>query len=73
DARRPDLCPTALTSVLATARPGWWRRWPPLPVPAEAWLGFRLECATGRRDGPVRGGDVVSWLEWCRSRPGRPR
>ncbi|MGH9068990.1 MAG: hypothetical protein ACRD0J_16115 [Acidimicrobiales bacterium] len=70
---RPGLWPTAVGQVVATAAPGWWRRPPHLPLPLPAWLGFRQECATGNRTGPLRPDEVVSWLEWCRAQPGNGR
>lgn len=70
---RPRLWPTAASRVLVTARPGWWRRWPPLPLPSPAWLAFRLECATGEPDGYLSPADVVAWLEWCREGVGAAR
>lgn len=68
---RPRLWPTAASRLLVTARPGWWRHWPPLPLPSPAWLAFRLECATGEPDGAVSAADVVAWLEWCRELTGQ--
>ncbi len=32
-ARRPRLWPVAVRQTLRLARPGWWRRWPPVPRP----------------------------------------
>ena len=64
--RRPGLWPTALRQLLRLAPSGWWRRWPPLPRPDAAYLGFRLETAygdTGSEPDPV---DLVTYLTWCR-------
>ena len=63
----------ALGAVRRTARRGWWRRAPFLPVPGEAYWRFRLETAYGG-DGPdtaeLTRQDVVAYLRWCqRSRP----
>jgi hypothetical protein len=68
-ARRPDLWPTALRELFVLARPGWWRRWPPVPSPDPAYLRFRLHTAYG--DGPTTlseaaPDDLVTYLEWCR-------
>ena len=64
--RRPRLWPTALIQVAVLARPGWWRRWPPVPRPDENYLRFRLETAYGRAEPEVAVGDVVEYLTWCR-------
>ena len=63
---RPDLWPIALVQALRLARPGWWRHWPPLPLPDPAYLRFRLQTAYGDADRPPPPNDVVAWLEWCR-------
>ena len=65
-ARRPDLWPTAAGQVRRLARPGWWRQWPPLPLPDRAWLRFRLQTAYGDPDHEPPPEDVLAWLEWCR-------
>ena len=36
--------------VALLAAPGWWRRWPPLPVPDRRYLRFRLQTAYGDPD-----------------------
>lgn len=72
-ARRPGLWGTAARALVLTAAPGWWRRPPFAPLPSGDWLAFRLECATGRRDGQLAPQDVVAWLEWCKAGPGRSR
>ena len=63
--RRPRLWPTAVIEVAVLARPGWWRRWPPVPRPDEKYLRFRLETAYGE-DASPRVADVLRYLEWCR-------
>jgi hypothetical protein len=73
--RRPGLYGTAIQQVFLLAPRGWWRRWPPLPTPAQGWLEFRRETQYGNPDAPLDPDDVVAWLEWCRaqrqeSRPG---
>ena len=43
--------------------PGWWRRWPPLPVPDEALWRFRMETAYGGSGEAVpEAADVVSFI-----------
>ena len=65
-ARRPGLWPTAAVQAWRLAAPGWWRRWPPRPLPDPAYLRFRLQTAYGDgADGPAPA-DVVAYLEWCR-------
>jgi hypothetical protein len=62
---RPALWGTAVVQLLRLARPGWWRRWPPLPLPDPAYLRFRLQTQYGEEREPEPG-DVVAYLEWCR-------
>ena len=66
-ARRPSLWPTAVRQATALAEPGWWRRRPFVPLPAPAYLRFRLQTAYGG-DGerPPAPGDLVTYLDWCR-------
>jgi hypothetical protein len=63
---RPHLWRTALGSARALAPPGWWRRPPFLPLPDRSYLAFRLETQYGS-DGAPAPGDLVTYLEWCRS------
>ncbi len=63
---RPRLWRTALTQVAVLARPGWWRRWPPLPAPDPAYLRFRLETAYGDPGAKMAAGDFLDYLAWCR-------
>lgn len=64
---RPRLWPVAVTVALRLARSGWWRRWPPLPLPDPGYLRFRLVTNYGGDgSGPPEGDDVVRYLEWCR-------
>jgi hypothetical protein len=60
--RRPDLWPALLRLV----PPGWWRRWPPRPVPSRDYLRFRTETMYGR-EGRLDPVDLVRYLEWCRA------
>jgi len=66
---RPVLWPTAVRQVLALASPGWWRRWPPLPLPDEHYLAFRLQTAYGDPAASWQAADVVAYLHWCRAWP----
>ena len=68
-ALRPRLWRVAVAQMLRLAAPGWWRRWPLLPLPDPDYLRFRLQTAYGdRRVGPEPE-DVVAYLEWCRRFP----
>jgi len=55
---------------LAPAR--WWARPPFLPVPAGAYLRFRLETQYGRTGRP-EAEDVLGYLRWCRDLDGLSR
>jgi len=55
-----------LHQLVVLARPGWWRRWPPLPVPDRGYLRFRLLTQYGDADRQPAAEDVVSYLRWCR-------
>lgn len=63
--KRPVLWPTAARQVFRVAEPGWWRQRPFLPLPARAYLRFRLETAYGDERDPEPA-DVVTYLHWCR-------
>jgi hypothetical protein len=65
-ARRPSLWLTAVHQVGVLARPGWWLRWPPVPIPDPAYLRFRLEVAYGNDRPDPEVTDVVAYLQWCR-------
>ncbi|MGH9122125.1 MAG: ROK family protein [Acidimicrobiales bacterium] len=70
-ARRPFLWPTAARMGLGLVPHGWWRSWPPLPLPPRDYIRFRTQTMFGKpssgspasRLGPD---DLVSYLEWCR-------
>lgn len=67
-ALRPWLWPVALGETLRLAKPGWWRRWPPVPMPDLALWRFRTETAYGGSGDAVPcAQDVRSFLEWCRT------
>jgi hypothetical protein len=67
---RPGLWWVAARQLGRVARPGWWRRAPFLPLPEAGYARFRVETAYGP-DGVVRGGDLVSYLRWCRETSAR--
>jgi hypothetical protein len=64
---RPALWWTALRMLSRTARTGWWRHAPYLPVPDRAYVRFRIETAYGPGVLPEPR-DVVAYLRWCRER-----
>ena len=64
---RPWLWPVAVIQVLRLARPGWWHRWPPVPLPDGPLWRFRMETAYGGvGDGEPDVEDVRSFLRWSR-------
>lgn len=63
--RRPRLWPAAVVQVFVLARRGWWRQWPPLPVPDAAYVRFRMQTMYGGEDHEPEANDVVTYLEWC--------
>jgi hypothetical protein len=67
--RRPDVWLTALRQLGVLARPGWWHRPPFLPLPDTKYLRFRLQTMYGDGGHSPHPGDVVTYLEWCRSWP----
>lgn len=64
---RPWLWSTAAVQLVVLARPGWWRRWPPLPTPDPAYLRFRLLTQYGSADRRADPADVIEYLRWRRS------
>jgi hypothetical protein len=65
-AARPRLWGVAVGQMFRLARPGWWHRWPPLPLPDRRYLQFRSQTAYGNPDAPPTTEDVVAYLQWCR-------
>jgi hypothetical protein len=68
-ARRPSLWGIAVVQVFRLAPRGWWRRRPFLPVPAPAYLRFRLQTMYGDPVRPPDPADLVTYLRWCRAFP----
>lgn len=67
---RPGLWATALRQIARLAPRRWWTRPPFLPVPPRRYLRFRMVTAYGGDGSAPPGavaGDVVAYLEWCRS------
>jgi hypothetical protein len=67
-APRPTLWPAAVATVMATARRGWWRRPPFVPVPSADYVAFRMLTQYGDPDAVPPADDVVRYLEWSRDR-----
>ena len=75
--KRPSLWVEAGRVVFRFARRGWWRSWPPLPVPPREYLAFRIQTNSGgvadSGDATVspqaapQPGDVVAFLKWTGS------
>jgi len=70
---RPDLWWTALGVVRRLAAPGWWESSPYLPLPDQRLWEFRMVTAYGSPDAEPEPGDLISYLEWCRSTVGPSR
>ena len=65
---RPRLWGVAMRQAFRLAPTGWWRRWPPLPLPAPEYLRFRMQTAYGDPDAQPSPADLVAYLEWCKRR-----
>jgi hypothetical protein len=65
---RPSLWTAALIQGFRLARSGWWRKWPPLPVPSDGLWHLRMLTAYGGDGSSLPDpDDVTSYLEWCRT------
>ena len=65
--RQPHLWGTAVAVLFRTARPGWWRSAPFLPLPDAEYLRFRMETQYGGDGTTVPDtADVITYLGWCR-------
>lgn len=65
--RHPTLWGTAARAVVRLAARGWWRRWPPVPMPDPAYVEWRRQTAYGDLEARAGADDLVSYLEFCRS------
>lgn len=66
---RPRLWWPAVRLVLRTARAGWWRRPPFLPLPSREYVRFRMLTNYGDAGAVPTTDDVVHYLAWCRDWP----
>ena len=64
--RRPALGLEAVRTALASAAPGWARRFPFLPRPAPSYLDWRLTTAYGRPDAAPSPEEAAEFLSWRR-------
>lgn len=64
---QPALWVTAVAQLFHLASRGWWRRRPFLPLPAPAYLRFRMQTAYGDADREPEPADLVTYLHWCRA------
>lgn len=64
--RHPSLWGEALRALGGTARDGWWRRFPFLPVPDRRYLRWRTATAYGTPEAEIPGEDLVAFLAWRR-------
>ena len=62
----PSIWGVAVVQLFRLARPGWWRRWPPMPVPDPEYLRFRMQTMYGDPTHEPEPGDLVTYLKWCR-------
>jgi len=65
-AKSPPLWVTAVRQVARLAPPGWWRQWPPLPLPDHDYLRFRLQTMYGGEGRSPDAQDVLAYLSWCK-------
>ena len=63
---RPRLWATALRVAARTARRGWWRRPPFLPVPSAEYVRFRMLTNYGDPGAVPTTDDITRYLSWCR-------
>ncbi len=64
--------PRLWSSAARLAPPGWWRHWPPWPLPPADFIRFRTQTMYGDHEA-LDGADLVAYLEWCRRMGQRAR
>ena len=62
---RPVLWVTAARVAVRLLPNGWWRHWPPRPLPPPDYLRFRSMTSSGT-SAAGHADEVVRYLEWCR-------
>jgi hypothetical protein len=63
----PRLWRAAVIQARVLAPNGWWRQWPPVPLPSAQYRSFRVLTAYGGDgDAVPNAHEVVTYLEWCR-------
>ena len=65
----PRLWASAIGALCRTARRGWWRRPPFLPLPGVEYIRFRMLTTYGRADAAPTCDDIRLYLAWCRDWP----
>jgi hypothetical protein len=64
--RHPSLWRTGVRQLFALAPRGWWRQWPPLPLPDREYYRWRLQTQYGDPDHEPAPSDLVAYLKWCK-------
>lgn len=68
-AGHPGLWRTAVQQLLRLRAPGWWRRYPFLPLPDADYLKFRMVTMYGDPNHEPEPGDLVTYLDWLKAWP----
>ena len=68
-APRPRLWLTAIRVAGRTARTGWWRKPPFLPLPGADYVRFRMLTNSGDPEAVPTADEIVHYLMWCRDFP----
>jgi hypothetical protein len=65
---RPALWPEAIRATKRFARVGWWKQWPPLPLPPADYMAFRVQTNSGGNGSAnsLTADDLVTFLKWGR-------
>ncbi len=68
-APRPGLWLAAIRMTGRTARTGWWRTPPFLPLPSAEYVRFRMLTNYGDPAAVPTAADIVYYVTWCRDFP----
>lgn len=71
--RRPDLIGTAVRQGFSLVPSQWWKRSPYLPVPRADYVEFRKVTLSGEPGAEPSVGEVMTYLDWCRSMRALPQ